>query len=110
MDVVVFFAIIHLGLLRCLLLVGNSLLATLAGTSVVLGALAPDGESETMTDSTVAADVHKALDVHLDGRTEFTFNLVVLIDFTTDLGDLLVVPVTNFDGAIDTALLKNLLG
>ena len=110
MDVVVFFAIIHQFLLGCLLLVGNSLLLSLAGTCVVLGALAANRKSETMTDSTVATDIHKALDVHLDGRTEFTFDLVLFIDFSTDLGNLIVIPVTNLDGRIDTALLKNPLG
>ena len=45
LDDVVFFAIIHLFLLGRLLLVGNSLLLTLAGTGVVLGALPADREA-----------------------------------------------------------------
>ena len=60
-----------------------------------------------MTDSAIATDIHKALDVHLDRRTELTFDLVLFIDLETDLGNLIVIPVTNLDGRIDSALLKN---
>ena len=63
-----------------------------------------------MTDSTVATDIHETLDVQLDGRTELAFNLVFCIDLSTDLGDLLVVPVSDFDCRIDAALLENPLG
>ncbi len=63
-----------------------------------------------MTDSTIATNVHKTLDVHLDGGTEFTFNLVLFIYLGTDLGNLLVVPVTNLDCTVDSALFENFLG
>src|SRR5574344_57609 len=82
-------------LLGSLLLVGNCLLASLAGTCVVLGALSAYRESETMTDSAIAADIHKTLDVHLDGRTELAFNLVLRINLSTDLGNLIIAPVPN---------------
>src|SRR5574344_780453 len=82
-------------LMGILLLVGNYLLASLAGTCVVLGALSACRESETMTDSAIAADIHKTLDVHLDGRTELAFNLVLRINLSTDLGNLIIAPVPN---------------
>ena len=66
-DAVVFFAIIHQFLLGRLLLVSDSLLLTLPRTGVVLGALSTDRETDTMTDSAIATDVHQSLDVHLDG-------------------------------------------
>ena len=62
-----------------------------------------------MTDSAIATDIHKALDVHLDRRTEFTLDLVLLVDLSADLGNLTVVPVTNLDGRIDAALLEDSL-
>lgn len=55
-----------LKLLGCFFLVSDSLFLALAGTGIVLGALAAHGESETVTDSAIAADIHEALDVQLD--------------------------------------------
>ena len=110
MVVVVFFAITDQTLLGCFLLVGNGLLLTLAGTGVVLGALTTDREACTVADTTVAADIHEALDVHLDRRTEFTLNLEFVVDEGTDSGDLLVVPVSDFDRAVDATGVQNLPG
>ena len=110
LDVVVFFAIIHQLLLRRLLLVRNGLLASLAGAGVVLGALAANRKSETMTDSAIATDIHKTFDVHLDGRTELTFNLVFRVYLGTDLGDLLIVLFSDLHCRFDATLLVDLLG
>ena len=95
------------GLLGRLLLVGNGFLLALAGAGVVLGALATYGKTDTVADSAVASDVHQTLDVHLDGRTEFTFDLV-LADGLADRGCLGIVPVTDLDTIIDSALLEDL--
>ena len=107
-DAVVFFAIIHLVLLGRFLLVGDSLLLTLPRTGVVLGALSTDRETDTMTDSAIATDVHQSLDVHLDGGTELSLDLVFLVDEVTDQGNLLVIPVTDLDVVADTALVEDL--
>ena len=96
-------------LLGCLLLVGNSLLLTLAGTGIVLGALTAYWKSAAMTDSAVATDIHKTLDVHLDGRAELSLDSVLRGDFCTDGSNLSIVPVTNLEGSVDSALLENLL-
>ena len=68
------------------------------------------GESDTVTDAAIATDIHESLDVHLDGRTELAFNLVLTVDEITDCRYLLVVPVSDLDAAIDTAGVQNLLG
>ncbi len=107
-DDVVFFAIIHLVLLGRLLLVGNSLLLTLSCTGIVLGTLTAYWETETMTDTPVATDIHQSFNVHLDGRTKLALNLVLVVDESTDSGNLVIVPITDLDVVIDTALLKNL--
>ena len=52
-------------LFSCLLLVCNGLLAALTRAGVVLGALTTKRKTNTVTDTTVAADVHEALDVQL---------------------------------------------
>ena len=103
LAVVVFFAIIH-QLFGCLLLVGNGLLLALAGTGVVLGALAADGKADAVADATVATDIHEALDVHLDGGAEFALDLVVLTDFGADLGDLVIIPLA------DLGIVRNAAG
>ena len=107
-DDVAFFAIIHPVLLGCLLLVRNGLLLSLPGASIVLRALATDRETDTVTDPAVATDIHETLDVHLDGGTEFAFNLVLLGNEGTDGSDLLVIPVSDLDVVIDSAILENL--
>ena len=107
-DAVVFFAIIHLVLLGRFLLVGDSLLLTLPRTGIVLGALSTDREADTMADTAIATDVHQSLDVHLDGGTELSLDLVFLVDEVTDQGNLLVIPVTDLDVVADTALVEDL--
>lgn len=61
-----------------------------------------------MTDSSVATNVHKTFDVHLDSRTKFTLDFVLVRDERTDLSNLLVVPLAHFSVKIDSALLKDL--
>ena len=61
-----------------------------------------------MTDSSVATDIHKTFDVHLDRRTELTFDLVLLSDNATDACDLLVVPLSNLCIEINIELRKDL--
>ena len=80
-------------LFSCLLLVCNGLLATLASASVVLSALTTKRKTNTVTDATVAADIHEALDVQLYLRTEVTFDLEFCTDDFTDFGGLIVRPI-----------------
>ena len=107
-DDVVVFAIIHLVLLGRLLLVGNGLLLSLSGTGIVLSALTAYRKTDTMTDTSVATDIHQSFDVHLDGGTKLTLDLVLLGDEGTYSGYLIVVPFTDLDVVIDSALLENL--
>ena len=79
MDVVDFFAIIHQFLLGRLLLVGNGLLAALAGTGIVLGALSADGKSDTVTDAAIAADIHQSLDVPGRGGSQLISGLLMAL-------------------------------
>jgi hypothetical protein len=50
-------------------------LRALAGTRVGVGALAVDGQAETVTDPLVGADLHLALDVVRDLATEVTLDM-----------------------------------
>ena len=61
-----------------------------------------------MTDSSVATDIHKTFDVHLDSRTKLTFNLVLSGDDATDTSNLLVVPLSNLCIEINVELGKYL--
>ena len=95
-------------LFRGLLLVSNSLLLTLAGTGVVLGALTANGKTVTMTYSTIATNVHQSLDIHLDLTTKVTFNFEFSTDDFTDLGCIVVSPVAHFRVAADAGLVQYL--
>ena len=107
-DDVDFFAIIHPILLGCLLLVRDRLLLALPGARVVLRALTADRKTDTVTDSSVATDIHETFDVHLDAGTEFAFNLVLVGDEGTDGSDLLVIPLSDLDVVIDSAIIEEL--
>ena len=52
-----------------------SALRTLAGTSVLLGALTANGQALTMTNTAIAADLDEALDVHGSLAPEVAFYL-----------------------------------
>ena len=82
-------------LLGGLLLVSDSLFTALAGTCVVLRALSADGQTGTMTDTSVATDIHQTLDVHLNFTAKFTFGLVLVGNDVTDVVLFLVGPVLN---------------
>ena len=61
-----------------------------------------------MTDTTIATDIHQALDVELDFGTEVTFHLVLGADDFTNLTCLLVSPVLNFNVLVNSSLFQNL--
>ena len=52
------------------LLVSDCFLLTLASTGIVFGALTTEGQTETVADTAIAADIHQSLDVHLDFGAE----------------------------------------
>ena len=62
------------------LLVSNCFLATLASACIVLGALTANRKPDTVTDASVATDVHKALDVELNLRTEVALYFIFSLD------------------------------
>ena len=96
-------------LLGSFLLVGHSLFATLAGASVVLRALSADGQAGTVTDASVAADIHQTLDVHLNFTAQLTFGLVLLGDDVTDDLLLVVGPVLHFLAGFNASLVQDFL-
>ena len=63
-----------------------------------------------MADSSVAADIHQTLDVHLYCRTELTLDLVLFSNHATDPGDLLVVPFPDLGVKVDAKSRKDLPG
>ena len=91
------------------LFVSNCFLLTLACTGVVLCALSAHGKADTVTDTTVAANVHKALDVELNLAAEVTLYLVVSTNHFTHLCCLSIGPVFHFDIDIDACFLKDCL-
>ncbi len=61
-----------------------------------------------MTDAAIAADIHQALNVHLNFRAEVTLNLEIAADNLTDLCRLIICPVFYFDTAIYTSRVQYL--
>ena len=79
-------------LLSSFLLVSNSLFLTLTGTSVILCALTANRKTITMSDTTIAANIHQALNAHLNLRTEITFYFESSADNFTDFSCLVIRP------------------
>ena len=58
--------------------------------------------------ATIAADVHEALDVHLDFRPEVAFHLKFSADDFTDLGCLVVSPLIYLECTVNARLIQYL--
>src|SRR5690606_38297486 len=69
---------------QLLLLAGNSLSRTLAGTRVGVRTLTTNRQAAAMTQTTVATEVHQTLDVHGHFATQIAFDLIVAVDRLTD--------------------------
>src|SRR6185369_3396654 len=68
-------------LARCLLLGDRGPARTLPGACISVSALTPHRQSTAMTQAPIRADVHQALNVHLDALAE------IALDFTFSLED-----------------------
>jgi hypothetical protein len=71
-------------LTRCGFFAGHGFLLALAGTCVGLGTLTADREAATVTQTTVATDIHQSLDVQLDLGAQLAFHQVLILDELTD--------------------------
>ena len=88
------------------LLVSNCFLATLASACIVLGALTANRKPDTVTDASVATDVHKALDVELNLRTEVASHFIFSLDNFANGGCLVVCPVLYLDVTVNSGLAR----
>ena len=76
--------------LKLLLLVSDGLFRTLACTGVRLGTLTSDGETFSMANATVRTDFDESLDVQSGFPTKITFDLKVVVNVVTKLGNILL--------------------
>lgn len=97
-----------LRLLSCLLLICNRLTTTLTGTGVVFGLLTPERKTETVTDASVATDVHQTFDIELHFTSEVTLYLVFGRDDLTDGCSLIVGLIFHLGLMRDACLVKNM--
>src|SRR5690606_17306330 len=85
-------------------------LRTLTGAGVGLGALSTHGQTTTVSQALVAADLDLAADVRLNLATEVTLDLVTLLDVLAELGEVLVRQILAAQVRVDTRGLEDLLG
>src|SRR6185295_12406568 len=64
-------------LTRCFLLGDGRASRTFARARIGVSALAPDRQTAPMSQTAISADIHQALDVHLNPLTQITFNLAL---------------------------------
>ncbi len=60
-----------------------------------------------MADTTIATDIHQALDVQLNFRTKITFYFVLGTNDLTNLGCLVIRPVFYFQVLVNTCFIQN---
>jgi hypothetical protein len=82
-------------LLGYLLLAGDSAAWALLGAGVGVRTLSTNRKSAAVTDATVAADVHEALDVHRDFGAERSLDAKILFDRLTQTVDVRVIQIAN---------------
>ena len=103
-----FFSHNSLILLSCFFLVSYGFLASLAGAGIVLRALSANGKPQTVTNPTVATDVHQTLDVQLNRRTQLSFDFVTFAgNDVTDGGNILIAPILHLEVVTDLCFLKD---
>lgn len=88
-------------------LICNGFLFTFTRTGVVLGALASHRQTDTVTDTPVATDIHKALDVQLYFGTKVTLHLILGTDDFTYFCRLVVGPIFHFDVFVNAGFTQN---
>src|ERR1700753_2984666 len=99
-----------MGLLGHFLLAGDALRGALARACVGVGTLAADRQALAVTQAAVAAEIHKALDVHRDFAAQVAFHEEVAVDHCADLDDLGVGEIVDATLRRDADLLDDLLG
>ena len=62
----------------------------------------------TMTDATIATNIHQSLNVQLDLTAEITFYLEFSTDDFTDFGCLIVIPLADLEVTADACLVQYL--
>src|SRR3990167_9605954 len=93
-----------------LLLAGDRLGLALAGAGVGVSALTADRQALAVTQTTIAREVHEALDVHRHFAAKIAFHGVLGVDRFADLKDLCVRKVGHAAGVFNTQLVGDLLG
>ena len=89
-------------------LISNGFLSTLTSTSIVLSALASYRKTNTVTDTTVATNIHQTLDIQLNFRTKITFYFILSSNDLTNLTCLIISPVFYFQVSVNTCFVQNL--
>jgi hypothetical protein len=74
--------------LGCHLLAGDGLGRALTRARVGVRTLTANRKALTMTQATIAAEIHEALDVHRDFTAKIAFNLEIFVDEFADLQQL----------------------
>ena len=93
-----------------LLLAGNGALRPLTGTGVGLGALTTHGQTTTVAQALVAADLDLATDVGLNLAAKVTLDLERLLDVLAELCQVLVREVLAPEIRADAGGVKDFLG
>ena len=85
----------------------SGFLGSLSGSSIRMGALAPDRQSAAMSKTPIAPDVHQALDIQLYFLAKISFDPPLILDDLADRGALFLREFTHLHSTFDVCLLQN---
>jgi hypothetical protein len=71
-----------------------------------MGPLPPYRQTAPMAQTPVTSQVHKALDIHGDFPAEVAFHLAGTVNGLADAGNLGIIELSSFSGAVNPGLLK----
>lgn len=92
------------------LLIRNGFTFTFTGTGILFGALTAYRQTFTMSQTSVAAEIHQTFDINADFATQFTLNDIRTVDNFTDFGNFLFAQILNAAVAVNTRFCTNILG
>src|SRR6185503_4283066 len=79
----------------------------LAGARVGVGSLSTNRQSATMTQAAISADVHQALDIHLDALAQVAFDFALGFQDGTNSAEIVLCQISNPGIDIDICFLEN---
>ena len=86
----------------------DSFSRTFAGPGIGFGALTANRKSPSMPEAAIRTDIDQPLDIHVDFSAQSALDLIFLLDYRPNLGNMILSKILNSDIGLDAGLFQNL--